>query len=87
MAVTSWFNNNHLSLNLDKTAYLQFRTKNSQKLDFNIQSSKDQISKMTNIKFLGLLIDETLSWKSHITHLSKPRGSACYALRAITQTC
>ena len=48
-----------------------------------ISLSKDQISKKTNIKFLGLLIDEELSWKSHITHLSKRRSSACYALRAI----
>jgi hypothetical protein len=59
MAVTTWFNNNHLSLNLYKTAYLQFRTKNTQKLDFNISLSKVQISQETNIKFLGLIIDET----------------------------
>jgi hypothetical protein len=84
MAVTTWFNNNQLLLNLDKTTYLQFRTKNSQKLDFNISLSKVQISHKTNIKFLGLLIDETMSWKSHITHLSKWLGSACYALTAIT---
>jgi hypothetical protein len=84
MAVTTWFNNNQLSLNLDKTTYLQFSTKNSQKLDFNISSSKIQISKKTNIKFLGLLIDETLSWKNHITQLSKRLSSACYALRTIT---
>jgi hypothetical protein len=71
MAITNWFNNNQLLLNLDKTTYLQFRTKNSPKLDFNISLSKVQIPQKTNIKFLGLLIDETLSWKSHITHLSK----------------
>jgi hypothetical protein len=84
MAVTTWFNNNHLSLNLYKTAYLQFRKKKKKKLDFNISSSKVQISQETNIKFLGLIVDETLSWKSHITHLSKRLGSACNALRAIT---
>ena len=84
MAVTSWFNNNHLLLNFDKTTYLQFRTKNSQKLDCNIQFLKDQTLKMTCTKFLGLVIDETLSWKSHITHLSKRLGSACFALRVIT---
>ena len=71
MAVTNWFNNNQLSLNLEKTTYLQFRTKNSRKLDLNISSSKDQISNSTSIKFLGLLIDETLSWKSHTTYLTK----------------
>jgi hypothetical protein len=53
-------------------------------LDFNISLSKDQIPKKSNIKFLGLLIDETLTWKSRITHLSKQLGAACYARRAIT---
>ena len=45
MAVTTWFNNHQLSLNLNKTTYLQFCTKNSQNLDFNISLSKEQISK------------------------------------------
>jgi hypothetical protein len=40
--------------------------------------------KKSNIKFLGLLLNETLTWRSHITDLSKRLGSACYALRAIT---
>jgi hypothetical protein len=71
MAITTWFKINQLSLNLDKAAFLQFRTKNSQKLDFNISSPTDQMPKKSSKKFLGLLIDETLTWKSHITYLSK----------------
>jgi hypothetical protein len=71
MAITTWFKINQLSLNLDKTIFLQFRTKNSKKLDFNISSPTNQIPKKSSIKFLGSLIDETLSWKSHITYLSK----------------
>jgi hypothetical protein len=67
MAVTTWFKNQQLSLNLDKTTYLQFHSKNSQQLDFNISLSKDQISK-SKTKFFGLLIDEKLSWKGHVTH-------------------
>jgi hypothetical protein len=39
MAVTTWFSNHQLSLNLDKITYLQCRTKNSQKLDFNTGAS------------------------------------------------
>jgi hypothetical protein len=37
----------------------------------------------SSIKFLGLLIDETLTWKSHITYLSKWLSLACYAIRII----
>ena len=57
-AINTWFKTNQLSLNLDKTTFLQFRTKNSKKLDFNILLSKDLTSKKSSIKFLGLFIDE-----------------------------
>jgi hypothetical protein len=83
MAITTWFKINQLSLNLDKTTFLQFHTKNSKKLDFNISSSTDLIPIKSSIKFLGLLIDETLTWKSHIAYLLKRLGSACYAIRTI----
>jgi hypothetical protein len=44
----------------NKTIYLQFRTKNGQKLDSNITLLKNQIANSTNTKFLGLTIEETL---------------------------
>ena len=32
---------------------------------------KKAITKKRSIKYLGILIDSTLSWKDHITNLSK----------------
>ena len=58
--VNEWFRNNLLSLNLDKTTYLQFRTKNSQKPDSNIALLNNQISNSRDIKFLGLTIEEII---------------------------
>jgi hypothetical protein len=83
MVLTTWFKVNQLSLNPDKTTFLQFRTKNSQKLELNTSLLKDLIRQKSSIKFLGLFIGETLTWESHITYLSKRLGSACYAIRAI----
>ena len=51
------FGNNLLFLNLNKTAYLQFRTKNSQKLISDIKLLNNQITNSTNTKFLGLTIE------------------------------
>jgi hypothetical protein len=34
-------------------------------------------------KFLGLIIDSTLSWKQHIDYVMKKISTACYALRNI----
>jgi len=42
---------------------------------------------MTNInstKFLGLIIDSTLSWKNHITEITPKLNKACYVIRTLT---
>jgi hypothetical protein len=38
---------------------------------------------MSNIKFIGLHIDKTLSWKFHIDKLVTKMSSACYAIGAV----
>jgi len=84
--VNEWFKNNLLFLNLNKTTHLQFRTNNSQKLDFNIILRNNQITmhKCTSTKFLCLAIEETLSWKRHINQILSKLSLACYAIRVIT---
>ena len=82
--ISVWFRNNLLFLNVNKTNYLQFQTKNTQKLDLNITLMNNQITNSKNTKFLGLNIDETLSWKSHINQISLRLSSACYAIKVIT---
>jgi hypothetical protein len=71
-------------LNFDKTHFLQFRTKNSQKLDLSITLADKYITNTTNIKFLGLTIDKKLSWKCHIKQVLTKLSSACYAIRIVT---
>ena len=44
----------------------------------------------TNIncpKSLGLIIDNTLSWKDHIAALTSKLNEACYVVRAINLLC
>ena len=82
--VNEWFRKNLLFLNFNKTTYLHFRTKNSQKLDLNIQLQNNHITNSTNAKYLGLNIEEMLSWKCHINHILSRLSSACYAIKVIT---
>jgi hypothetical protein len=82
--INEWFRSNLMSLNFDKTHFLQFRTKNSQKLDLNITLLNKHITNTINIKFLGLTIDEMLSWKCHVNHVLTKLSSACYAIRTVT---
>jgi hypothetical protein len=72
-----------LSLNLDKTHFLQFLTKNSHESDLQISYEKKQISKIYNTKFLGLVIDNNLSWGFHIDEIIPKLNKACYVIRSV----
>jgi hypothetical protein len=41
------------------------------------------ISNSTSTKFLGVIIENTLSWKAHINHLLPKLFMACYSVRTI----
>jgi hypothetical protein len=41
------------------------------------------ISNVTETKFLGLIIGDTLPWKQHIDMVVNKMSSACYALKNI----
>jgi hypothetical protein len=81
--VNTWFNINFLTLNLSKTQYLEFRYKNDCNIATQIGYDQEIISSVTETKFLGLTIDDTLSWKQHIDMVINRLSSACYALRNI----
>jgi len=65
-----------LTLNFNKTQYVEFRTKNYYNVNTQIQSDQKGITNSTGIKFLGLIIDDTLSWKQHIEHVVNRMGNA-----------
>jgi hypothetical protein len=44
------------------------------------------ISIAKETKFLGLIIDDTLSWSPHIYYIIKKLSMACYAIRNIKFT-
>lgn len=62
-----WMNANKLSLNMSKTKIMSFGNKNTA-LDFPVRIDNSNIERVSEIKFLGITIDEKLSWKPHIRH-------------------
>ena len=65
-----WLNANKLSLNIAKTHYMLFRPRNSQKqLNNQILINGVSITRVTECKFLGVVLDEGLTWKNHIAYL------------------
>jgi hypothetical protein len=79
----NWFQNNLLSMNYEKTLFLQFLTKKRNKFNVQIVVPDSIIPNVNSTKFLGLTIGSTLSWKGHILDLSTKLKKACYAIRTV----
>ena len=75
-----WFAADVLPLHFKKTQYMQFMTKNTSVDEMSIGYNNMFIS---NTKFLGLLITNSLCWKAHITELTPKLCKACYVFRCI----
>ena len=70
--IMDWLKANKLSLNIVKTNFTFFRRK--QKLttaNGNITLENTDIKQVEVTKFLGVLVDQHLSWKHHISFVAK----------------
>jgi hypothetical protein len=79
----NWFHSNLLRLNYDKTYFLQFLTKNQNETIIPKISNKKVFTDTCSIRFLELIIDNTLSFKEHITTLTSKLNKTCYAIKAV----
>jgi hypothetical protein len=59
---------------------MEFKTKASCPNEIIINHNNNSISSTSNIKFLGIVIGSSLSWKAHILHLMPKLSRACYTL-------
>jgi hypothetical protein len=80
-----WFNANLLSLNVSRTDYIKFTTKNFYEQDnyINIACVNKNISDSYHTKFLRINIINTLSWQRHFHQLLLKRNTASYAIRTV----
>jgi hypothetical protein len=60
--INTWFNVNLLSLKFNKSQYIEFLSKNYYNITTQINYDQKCISNVMETKFLGLIIDDTLSW-------------------------
>ena len=89
--IREWLNNNKLSLNISKTNYMIMtnRKKVQQNDDFQLSIDGQTISQVNETKFLGVIIDDRMTFKSHINHIagkmSKGVGIICKARKLLPQ--
>jgi hypothetical protein len=76
---------NLLSLNFSETEFINFEARNICGLIVKVEYNNKSISNLTHSRFLGINVENILSWKSHMNQLIPELRSACYALRVIKQ--
>ena len=68
--VNTWLKHNKLSLNAQKTKLMLFHRKQKHVNDVNNKIDNTMIEHVQTFNFLGIMLNETLSWKSHIDMVS-----------------
>uniref|UniRef100_A0A8C6LE27 Reverse transcriptase domain-containing protein n=1 Tax=Nothobranchius furzeri TaxID=105023 RepID=A0A8C6LE27_NOTFU len=79
--VKNWFDVNKLTLNLKKTNFILFNDKEN--IDVILEIDNMEIQRVKEIKFLGVMIDEALSWKSHIGYIKGKVAKAIAVLYSV----
>ena len=70
--ISTWMKANKLSVNIDKTNYIIFQpTQKKSTYEILLLLDDRLITQKKQIKFLGVLLDENLSWKPHINYVCK----------------
>ena len=81
--IVVWCKKNYLTLNLNKTQFIQFYTNHHKNLDIRVEIADAIIPTNNNVKFLGLILENGLSWKAYNSELTIKLNKACYAIRAV----
>ena len=81
VTLNKWFKANHLLQNFNKINYVHFTTKRNMSVNLKIGFYNDLITNSFYTKFVGMAIDNTLSWNNHIDLLMKKLSTACYIIR------
>ena len=76
----NWFHSNLLNLNLNKTHYLEFNPTKRQEEGIHLKCDNTDIPAIIHTKFLGLIIDNTLSWNAHIDSLIRKMSPSIMTL-------
>ncbi len=67
-----WLNVNRLALNISKTNFIIFRGyRKPYAHNVTLLMNKKAIEQKSHVKYLGILIDEHLNWKEHISNVTK----------------
>jgi len=75
--IDHWLRANKLSLNYNKTNFMLLTSRKHNPASFKITINNHTISPEDNLKYLGILLDNKLSWKPHVQKVKTQLSRAC----------
>ncbi len=81
--LTKWCQENHLSLNIDKTKELVVDFRRQSKEHTPITINKTPVERVNSFKFLGIHITENLTWSAHTDAVLKKAHQRLFFLRRL----
>lgn len=81
--MAEWCTSNFLRLNSNKTNLVVFRKTGFISESLYVRLNQKSIPAVDRAKFLGVILDPTLSWEHHTDSLQKKLSSACALMRRI----
>ena len=81
--IYTWLCANKLSLNITKTKYMIFHYPGKHIPQLKLSVNGIQLERVSCFNFLGIYIDETLSWKTHIDHIANKISKNCGILNCL----
>jgi exonuclease III len=80
--IFSWFQNNQLMINLDKTQIMKFSP--TAVTNYSLQSAMvKKFNEIGRLKFLGIQLDNHLTYKEHLDYLCHKLSSLCFQMRKL----
>ena len=83
LPVNNWLKANKLTLNIDKSAFLLFHPPQKSVTKPVLKLNGELLAEKSQVKYLGVTIDEHLSWKSHVNHVNMKLARALGILKKL----
>lgn len=76
-----WFNRNVLHINKSKTTYTVYHNFNKTVSDVDVMIDSTALKRVESVRFLGLEVDECLTWRSQCRSVRSGLNSSCFLIR------
>ena len=84
--VAEWFDSNKLTLNENKTQMLMISRKKILNPQGDAIFRNEAIQRVTKAKFLGVIVNQLLNWKDHLSMVSHKISKSCGIISHIRNT-